>query len=330
MVLKRATVCILLGAVLATSAAVADEERLTLPREVVTAADAFETYMNGAASIDGRFSGGGSVAQAVRTGSAYEPVQLEEGMIGYAAVAALHDQHFVEGVERAAGRGEGRRDLAEALIRDPFAATRIDGAAGAVHRIEAALAGKSAPVFSAGQMVKSAAYSVQHQAWSKVMVSDPRGRLAEVKALSASRFEASENDHRRMMRGLESLDPGADQAVAPAGVTPVEARALALAAEAVLGRGDDAARLSPLLTEYASADCLRMSKLNLYQCMAVAGPQYEDIFCLGQHALMDTGRCVAQSVQGGGAIVSRPAQSASNAVPYVTLSAHHSFRRGGQ
>jgi hypothetical protein len=37
------------------------------------------------------------------------------------------------------------------------------------------------------------------------------------------------------------------------------------------------------------------SKLNLYQCLAVARPNYEDVFCLGQHAMMDTGRCVIRA-----------------------------------
>ena len=36
-----------------------------------------------------------------------------------------------------------------------------------------------------------------------------------------------------------------------------------------------------------------MAKLNLFQCLSVAGPEYEDVFCLGQHAVLDTGQCVA-------------------------------------
>ena len=32
--------------------------------------------------------------------------------------------------------------------------------------------------------------------------------------------------------------------------------------------------------------------LNLYQCLAVSKPHYEDIFCLGQHVMLDTGQCV--------------------------------------
>jgi len=60
--------------------------------------------------------------------------------------------------------------------------------------------------------------------------------------------------------------------------------------------------LTPLLADADSAECLRLAKLNLYQCMAVAGPQYEDIYCLGQHALMDTSVCVdrAAHAHGGG------------------------------
>jgi hypothetical protein len=39
-----------------------------------------------------------------------------------------------------------------------------------------------------------------------------------------------------------------------------------------------------------------MAKLNLYQCLAVAKPHYEDVFCLGQHAMIDTGHCLMKGV----------------------------------
>ena len=54
----------------------------------------------------------------------------------------------------------------------------------------------------------------------------------------------------------------------------------------------------PMLAEPNSANCLNMSKLNLYQCLAVAKPHYEDVFCLGQHILMDTGRCLIRGAGG--------------------------------
>jgi len=49
------------------------------------------------------------------------------------------------------------------------------------------------------------------------------------------------------------------------------------------------------MAEPASTSCLSMAKLNLYQCLAVAKPHYEDVFCLGQHVLMDTGQCVIKA-----------------------------------
>ncbi len=39
-----------------------------------------------------------------------------------------------------------------------------------------------------------------------------------------------------------------------------------------------------------------MSKLNLYQCLSVARPYYEDMFCLGLHVMSDTGQCVASEI----------------------------------
>ena len=91
--------------------------------------------------------------------------------------------------------------------------------------------------------------------------------------------------------------------------SPVVMRGLALAALAVLGRAgeEDVGKLAPLLTDAKSEDCMKMAKLNLYQCLAVAGPHYEHAFCLGQHALMDTGQCV---IQGAGA--SQPLTVAAN------------------
>jgi hypothetical protein len=57
------------------------------------------------------------------------------------------------------------------------------------------------------------------------------------------------------------------------------------------------------MSEPRAASCLRLAKLNLYQCLAAAGPEYEDIFCLGQHAMAETGQCVADAA--------RPARVAS-------------------
>jgi hypothetical protein len=73
-------------------------------------------------------------------------------------------------------------------------------------------------------------------------------------------------------------------------------RALTIAALAILGEGGETnlPTLTSLLDDGDGPRCLQMSKLNLYQCLAVAKPHYEDVFCVGQHVLMDTGQCIGK------------------------------------
>ena len=91
----------LAGACLVVGGAVAgefDDDAFALPQEVVSAATVFQAYMAGAAHIDGGFSNGDGVEHGLKTAAAYQPAQLEEGMIAYGAIAALQDDRFVDGV----------------------------------------------------------------------------------------------------------------------------------------------------------------------------------------------------------------------------------------
>ncbi len=78
--------------------------------------------------------------------------------------------------------------------------------------------------------------------------------------------------------------------------TQAVSRALTIAALALLGEGGETnlPTLTSLLDDGDGQRCLSMSKLNLYQCLAVAKPHYEDVFCVGQHVLMDTGQCIGK------------------------------------
>ena len=66
-----------------------------------------------------------------------------------------------------------------------------------------------------------------------------------------------------------------------------------------------------------------MARLNLFQCLAVAGPYYEDMFCLGQHVLMDTGSCL---IRGSGAAM--PLDVRPPALPVPPARPAASGRRG--
>ena len=277
---------------------------IQLAHRLVDSASAYETFMHKAGSISPAFTDGASVAQAVRTGAAWEPKQMLEGEIAYAAIVALQDPAFVQSVRELAADPAMHERVISDLLSNPNAVTRIRDTDGAAALAASALGQQGERLLASGKSVKQAAYDVQHQSWSKSDVSNPDGRLAEAKVLSATRLTPTGEDTGRLMKAAldtrQSLSPSERRPIAEAApaYTPVVVRGLAVAAMALMGEaGDDKVdRLEPLLSEAHGADCMKMAKLNLFQCLAVARPHYEDIFCLGEHGMMETGRCVLASV----------------------------------
>jgi len=309
----------LIAAIAVSGFAVARQERgepgVSLARDVVAAASAFETYTRGAGTISAAFENDGGVAEALTKASAYRPEQLEAGMIAYGAIAALQEQAFIDGVRRAT-RETPPEVLVARLVDDPESVIEIDGVGAAAGRAQAALLGRGAPLGATARAVKQAAYDIQRQDWSKGPIRDGAGRLARVKAMSATFFNPGDEDAGRLIQAATA--PGAGRGFGGGGeggavFTPVTVRAAALAALALLGAADDehVGGLDNVMQEEKSADCMKMAKLNLYQCLAVAGPQYEDVFCLGQHALSDTAQCVNTAAGG----LSAPAQPTASPVP---------------
>jgi hypothetical protein len=297
------------SATLVAGGAVARQERgtpgVSLARDVVAAASAFETYTRGAGTISAAFSSGDSVAEALAKGSAYKAEQFEAGMIAYGAIAALQETAFIDGVRQAA-RETPREVLIARLQDSPESVIEIDGVGAAASRAQSALLRRGAPLGVTGRAVKQSAYDVQHQGWSQDKIADTAGRLARVKAMSNALFTPGDDDSGRLIQSATAprADSGANGfnagAEGGAAFTPVTVRAAALAALAVLGAAgdDDVGHLDKVVHEPKTGFCMKMAKLNLYQCLAVAGPHYEDVFCLGQHALIDTAQCVTEAAGG--------------------------------
>src|SRR6185437_12783942 len=100
---RIALACVLaLGATGLGAAAQGTQPEARMSRELVAAASAFETYTRTAGAIDPRFTGPREVEHAVHVAAAHDPRQLESGMIAYAAMAALQDEAFADGVRRIA------------------------------------------------------------------------------------------------------------------------------------------------------------------------------------------------------------------------------------
>lgn len=240
-------------------------------------ASAFEAYTRRAGAIEAAFAGPGEIARSLQTAAGYEPRELETGMVAYAALTALQEPAFVAGVR---ARGDARR-----LAADPGAALDLPGGSAAAARANAALARRGEALAVAGARVKKASYSVQRQAWSRARVPNGPQRLAAVKRAAAYRAEPADR---------AALDAAIAQGGRRGGENPVVARGLAVAALTLLGENG---RARGLMSEPRSGQCLRIAKLNFHQCLAAAGTHYEDIYCLGVHAMSDPGQCVVEATK---------------------------------
>jgi hypothetical protein len=272
---------------------------VSLSPRLVEQASAYRTYVDRAVQISPAFTDGASIQQSLRTAESYEPQQLLRGAIAYGAVVALQDPGFRAGVRIYVADPDQRRTIAYEIMKDPAYALGINGAAGAAGLVTAALGDDGKKLLSGGRAVKQAAYDVQHQAWSKGDVVGREGRLAMAKQLSATPISGDVDLTAKLQQAVSGSAPLSLTPISAAPpYTPLVVRSLAVAALAALGYADDGSleQVMPLVAEPGSAQCLNMSKLNLYQCLAVAKPHYEDVFCLGQHVLMDTGSCLMKGV----------------------------------
>jgi len=273
---------------------------LSVYPRVIEQAAAFEAYMKRAGGITPLFTDGASVSRSLTIAAAYEPRQLATGAIAYGAVAALQDPVFVESVRAYTRSPTQRAEIAAKIAANPAYVAGFPGAENAAGLVAAALDREGRRVRLAGEGVKQSAYSVQRQAWSKVAIPDREARLASIKALGTA-LPPAETSAIERLRGLAmGTTPGAAAATADVKppYTPVVIRSLAIAALSALGYGDDPAfapSFDTLLVEPTGGSCLNYSKLMLNQCLAVAKPWYEDVFCLGQHVLIDTGQCMVQA-----------------------------------
>lgn len=288
-----------------------------LSPRVVEQASAYRAYVTRAVTISPGFTSGADVAQGLKTGEAYEPGQFLRGAIAYGAVVALQDPAFVAGVRKFAADPDQRRTIAYEIMKDPAYAVGFAGSSSAAGLVMSALGDDGRKILELGRNVRQAAYEVQHQPWSKAEVSARDVRMQLAKDLSATPGLGDVSETSRLQMAVST--PGqitvtAETASPP--YTPLVIHSLAVAALAALGYADDnsLAQVTPILTDPASATCLNMAKLNLYQCLAVAKPHYEDVFCLGQHVLTDTGHCLMK-----GAGVAEPVDARAQAAAEAAL-----------
>ena len=270
---------------------------VALAPKLIEQASAYRYYMDRASKITPAFGDGPSIADALKVGVAYEPKQFLQGAIAYGAIVALQDPAFVAGVRQYTASPEQRQQIAYAIMKDPAYVVGLQGSGSAAGLVVAALGSDGAAFYEAGKNVKQAAYDVQRQSWSKADVAGRDLRLSQAKALSSTPVVGDVAETSRLQQAVAAQTLGVTGAPVNPPFTPLVIRSLSIAALAVLGYANDTniETLNALMVEPNIASCANLAKLNLYQCLAVSRPHYEDIFCLGQHAMMDTGRCVIKA-----------------------------------
>ncbi len=268
---------------------------VVLPHDVVEDAEAWQRFTTQAGAVSAAFASGPQVRTALKTGAAYEPEQLEQGEIAFAALTALQESDFVQELKRETA-DPGRADaIARRLMDDPASIYQVPGAEQAAGLATARLNAQGRHLAQVGAEVKQAAYDVQHSAWSRQRDRDGKARLALVKKLSSTRYAETPRDAEDLKKVMLAMEHAAEPDFTASNASPVVTRGVALAALAVLGRANDPTQVRAVINEPATRQCFNLAKLNLYQCLAVAGPRYEDIFCLAEHGLKETASCVNES-----------------------------------
>jgi len=291
-----------------------------LAPSIVQAAAAYQAYMARTAAMKPDFQNGEQVAADLRAGESYDPQWLLRGEIAYAAVAALQDPAFVAEVRGYSVDAAGRKRMIDTLDNDSNFVNAFKNAGTAAGLAERAILQQGQDLQTAGLAMKQAAFDIQHQDWSKEFVTDREGRLAAAKATPLNTPTATIDETDRMSKAAEGFDPlpftGAPVAQAP--YPSLIVRGLNLAALALLGAAgeDQMSQLDPLFEDPRDGVCLSMAKLNLYQCLAGAKPHYEDVFCLGQHVMLDTAQCVSVAA-GAAAAVFEPLPVSKTETPYA-------------
>jgi hypothetical protein len=293
---------------------------------VIDQASAYATYMRTASGIDHHFANGEAVSSALRIGVHSDDRQLQQGMVAYAAIIALQDQAFTAGLREFAKHASSRDAIIRNILADPNYVLSLKGHESAAGLVVAALNAQGSALASAGGAVQQESLDIQLKAaWSKKPVPNLQGRLTEAKSLATSPLNPADDLRAQLAgaaTGASAMPISAAPNPGPYSISVV--RGMAIAALAVLGKAgdEDMAYLQPLMANEADAFCFNMSRLNLYQCLSVARPYYEDMYCLGLHAMADKGRCVMTSA-GASSKAALPVADAApaRAIPTVASAA---------
>ncbi|MBU1345648.1 MAG: hypothetical protein KKA16_01715 [Alphaproteobacteria bacterium] len=302
---------------------------IDLNDSVAQAASIYLTYTRDVATIQSGFSSPAEVQAALRRGAASDPDQISRGLVAYASILALQSPEFVAGVRQAGATPAERRQVISRVVSDPTYASTLPGAQAAASLIMAVMEQDIEAVARASDAVESDAYAVQSRAdprrgWAIAPLDNRQERLQSIKDLTTQRVLPDAAETARLSAAANQGEGLATPAMVRvrSGPYPTSvSNALAMAALAALGAAGDNARANTDALQYdrQSQDCLASSKLNLFQCLAASRPSYEEIFCVGRHAMRDLASCARGAALPAAIVtVDAPTQSRADRSPAIT------------
>ena len=237
--------------------------------------------------------------------SRHDPERVGRGYIAYGALTAAQSPAFAEGVMRRIAR-DGR-DAVERQVRADFTYVRRQspGSPQAIRLILNVAGSDGARAAEAGGRFEHIARS-SNAAW--IASTDRRGGFTRASAsltpeararLYVGALTTSPMRNAEEFGGRGFWDALAQrQARAQAGgrreqgsYAPVTDRMLSVGALIVASGEEEPARVSPMLDEQLSQQCLMMQRLQLRQCLSVSVDASERTYCLGRHGLIGPGGC---------------------------------------
>lgn len=292
---------------------------LAISQGVLEHAAIFQGYMRSATAIPSTFTSPAQVSERMNIAQRFQAAQLQRGAIAYGAVVALQDPTFVASI-RSFGRDPAQRAaLAQRLVADPAYSLAFEGSASAAGLVVTALRGHASALLDTGNRVKQAAYDTQRQRPFLADIPARPERLRTAQSVAAVPLQANPTEVEPLRAAALGIQPISYAGTSAPPYTPSVVRSLAIAALAALGEADgaNAAAVEGLLAEPQAYACLNLTKLMQFQCLSVAKPYYEDVFCLGQHILIDVAQCVGRAAGGGPIAPAAPPLTASSTLTPV-------------
>lgn len=279
--------------------------------DVHDAVEAYALYQTDvSALLDSEIESGRDVDAALARLQRHDPNRVARGWIAYGALTAAQSPQFAAGVRRDL-RDSGRAPMLSQLRGDLYYARRQPaGASQAVQLILTAASADSARVSQAGARYDSFARTThaarrtggETNLSGRVRLSpEMRDRLRVTPVSSRPMSEIGDFGGRGFwdsLAGREARAPRTRGGREERDYASVTDHMLTLAAIVVAdATRAEQRRVSALLNEPLTQQCLHMQRLQLRQCLSVSVDTSERAYCLGRHALTETGGCFSAMVR---------------------------------